>query len=52
MMMPPFGPQHGLNPRMMSQLGMRFAAAAAAAAQPHPGPPRGGPLRFPGSYFM
>ena len=52
MMMNPFGPSGGLNPRMMSQLNnMRMAAAAAAAAnQPPLGGPRG--LRFPGSYFM
>ena len=49
-MIHPQGP-FGLNPRMMNQLNMRMAAAAAAhAAQPPLGGPRG--LRFPGSYFM
>jgi hypothetical protein len=53
-MMMPFGPQGGLSPRMMNQINMRMAAAAAAAGQPMGGP-RGslGQLRFPGSsYFM
>ena len=50
-MIHPQGP-FGLNPRMMNQLNMRMAQAAAAAhaAQPPLGGPRG--LRFPGSYFM
>ncbi len=50
-MMMPFGPQAGLSPRMMNQLNMSMAAAAAA----HMGGPRGSlgnRLRFPGSYFM
>ena len=49
----PFGPQHSLNSRMMNQLGMRFAAAAAQAAQAQNAHPRfPGQLRFPGPYFM
>ena len=49
----PFGPQHGLSPRMMNQLGMRFAAAAAQAAQ-NAHPRFSGQLRFPQGppYFM
>ena len=51
MMMNPFAPSGGINPRMMNQLNsMRMAAAAAAAANPPLGGPRG--LRFPGTYFM
>ena len=55
MMMPPFGPQGALNPRMMSTMGMRFAAIAAAEAavvaqRRMEGGPR--PLRFPGSFIM
>jgi hypothetical protein len=49
----PFGPQHGLSPRMMNQLGMRFAAAAQAAQAAQNAHPRfPGQLRFPGPYFM
>ena len=51
MMMNPFAPSGGINPRMMNQLNsMRMAAAAAAAANPPLGGARG--LRFPGTYFM
>ena len=49
-MMMPFGPQAGLSPRMMNQLNMRMAAAAAMGGGPRVSLPGG--IRFPGSYFM
>ena len=54
MMGGPMGAMAGMNPRLMSQLGMRFPPGGdrpGGAGGRLPLPPGAG-VRFPGSYFM